>query len=94
MFLTILLYIFGKAISKKERNVSFSFVIGYVVYSFLVAIVGIPVQLMNLPWIVFSVYMGILWCAIIVVIVYAAKKKNKKYTFNVRVYIKKIIFCT
>lgn len=92
MFLTILLYMFGKAISKKERNVSFSFVIGYVVYSFLVAIVGIPVQLMNLPWIVFSVYMGILWCAIIVVIVYAAKKKNKKYTFNVRVYIKENYF--
>lgn len=92
MLFTILLYMFGRAISKKERNVSFSFVIGYVVYSFLVAIVGIPVQLMNLPWMIFSVYMGILWCAIIVVIIYAAKKKNKKYTFNVRAYIKENYF--
>ncbi len=56
---TLMLYTFGKVI-KRDQKVSREFNWGYIVYSMLIAVVGMPMQILNLPWIVFGVYVGML----------------------------------
>lgn len=55
----------GICITKKKGEYSYSFIVGYIVYSFLVAIGGIPIQIFNGPWMAFFWYM----CAIGILLV-------------------------
>lgn len=85
---TVMLYMFGKAVSREEKSVSGNFISGYLVYSFFVATGAIPMQLADLPWMVFAVYMGVLWIGIAGVILYTAKKKKFGfYSIRVKEYI-------
>ncbi|WP_270600612.1 DUF6077 domain-containing protein [Faecalicoccus pleomorphus] len=71
----IVFQLFGICICKNKKSFSYSFVIGYLVYSFLVAIAGIPIQILNLPWMTFFWYMIFLIIAIVFYILYSFKKK-------------------
>jgi hypothetical protein len=51
------MYLFGGAIVDKEESIPYKFLAGYCGYSFLVACGGIPVQVLNLSWSVFYIYM-------------------------------------
>ena len=85
---TVMLYLFGKAVDREEKSVSGNFITGYLLYSFFVAAGAIPMQLANLPWMLFAVYMGILWVGIVGVILYTAKKKKfRLYSIRVKEYI-------
>lgn len=53
---TVMLYMFGKAVSREEKSVSGNFISGYLVYSFFVAYGSNSVQLADLPWMVIAVY--------------------------------------
>lgn len=72
----LILYMFGKSIEREEKSVSNGLISGYLVYSFLVAIGGIIMQLLNSPWIIFEIYMGIIWLGIIVFVLCKRKKVN------------------
>ncbi len=84
---TILLYGFGNVLSPK-KNHSYKLVMGYIVYSFFVALGGIPLQLLNAPWIAFAVYMGLVWILILSVIIWRQVKGGIKiYEFHFKEYI-------
>ena len=72
----------GIAITKRESHYSYSFVIGYIVYSFLVAVVGIPIQLLELPWHIFFYYMIGLWVVLIVYIVIRFIHRHLSFSFS------------
>ncbi|WP_273401785.1 DUF6077 domain-containing protein [Traorella massiliensis] len=76
VFLAVLFQLFGICITKNKKSFSYSFIIGYIVYSFLIAIVGIPIQILNLPWKVFFFYMIFLLVGILIFISYNIYKKN------------------
>ena len=44
---TLLLIVFGNAINRKNKSISENLITGYLVYSFCVAIIGIPLQVLN-----------------------------------------------
>ena len=73
---TLLLIVFGNAINRKNKSISENLITGYLVYSFCVAIIGIPLQVLNVPWIVFGVCMGVLWIGIGLYILYRRKYNN------------------
>lgn len=76
-FLSAFLFqIFGICLTKNKKSYAYSFVIGYIIYSFLVAIVGIPIQIFNLPWVVFFVYMIILLLGVLLYIGITIRKKE------------------
>lgn len=71
----VVFQLFGICLCKNKKSFSYSFIIGYLVYSFLVAIAGIPIQILNLPWMTFFWYMIFLLATIIFYIAYCFKKK-------------------
>lgn len=75
---TLMLYTFGKVIKRDSKSFSESLIWGYIVYSMLIAVVGMPMQILNLPWIVFGVYVGMLWGGIFAYIIYGIKYKKVK----------------
>ena len=84
---TVLLYGFGNVLAP-QKNHSYKLVIGYLVYSFFVALGGIPLQLLNAPWICFAAYMGLVWTFIVAVIVLGQVKfRIKIYDFHLKEYI-------
>lgn len=68
LFSAISFQLFGICILKNQKSYSFSFIIGYIFYSFLVAIGGIPIQILNLPWMTFYWYMIIILIGIVIFI--------------------------
>ena len=75
---TLMLYTFGKVIKRDSKSFSESLSWGYIVYSMLIAVVGMPMQILNLPWIVFGVSVGMLWGGIFAYIIYGIKYKKVK----------------
>lgn len=76
-FLSAFLFqLFGICLTKNKKSYAYSFVIGYIIYSFLVAVIGIPIQIFNLPWMVFFVYMIILLLGILLYIGITLRKKE------------------
>lgn len=67
-------FLFGAAISKKNNSVPKNFIIGYIVFAALLAIVGIPVQLLALRWEIFAIYLLLIIMCILIFIVYRLKK--------------------
>lgn len=75
-FITIIMFqLLGMCVSKKKDHDSYSFLLGFVIYSTLVFIGGLPIQLLHLPWKVFFIYMLVLWLGILLYIVYHIYKK-------------------
>lgn len=81
IFLYSLIQLFGTCLTKKENNYSYNFVFGYTVYSFMIAIVGIPLQFLNLSWNIFFWYMILLIGGMIIFCIYSIL--NKKIVITV-----------
>ena len=74
--LAIIFQLFGICLTKNKKSYSYSFIVGYIIYSFFVAVVGIPIQFLNLPWKFFFIYMILLLMAIIIYIIYHLYNKK------------------
>lgn len=85
---TALLYLTGRAAAGKEKSESYAMTTGYLIYSVPVAAGGMLVQLTNLPWIMFAVWMAVIWLALTGYILYTGKKSPGVYRFNLWGYIK------
>lgn len=84
LFSAILFQLFGIALCKNKKTYAYSFVIGYLCYSFLVAVGGIPIQILNLPWMTFFWYMIFILVTIIGYIIFSFYTKKvvlKKHDF-------------
>lgn len=78
---TVLLHGIGKFLCKKTKSTSFYFVTGYLAYSFMVAVAGIVVQMLNMPWNAFAIFMAILWIVILAALA-AGINKNQKISWK------------
>jgi hypothetical protein len=67
----------GKFLCKKTKSTSFYFVTGYLAYSFTVAVAGIVIQILNMPWNVFAIFMAILWFVILAALIVGRNKSQK-----------------
>lgn len=86
-FFTLFLSAIGNCICKK-KSFSESLVSGYIYYSFGIAIAGIGVQILNLPWHVFAVLMNAWWMFLLIFCIYLHIKKNRKIIsiYNIKEY--------
>ena len=73
---SLLLYTLGTAVIKNTENSAYNFIIGYIIYSFLVAVGGVGVQILKLPYIVFFIYMLLLLLGILIFSLKCIKKEN------------------
>lgn len=62
----------------KNRSFSLNLILGYVVYTFIQAIGGITVQILQLPWLCFFWYMILILIAITTYIIYNKRKESSK----------------
>lgn len=77
---TIMLCVFGMTLLEGKKSVPFCFAAGYLVYSFFVAVGGIAIQLVNLPWKIFAFYMAVLWVGIFIFCGFERKRVREKKT--------------
>ena len=84
---TWLLFAFGNALVPQKKSQSFKFVTAYLTYSLFVAVGGIIVQLLDLPWIVFAVYMGIVLLSVLLVVLLAKRKRGRLFSCSLKEYI-------
>lgn len=75
LLLVALLTFVGRQLFGCEQF-SQSFVLGYVSYSFPIATAGIIIQFLNLPWLVFAIFLGIEWIVLIIASIFTLKKRN------------------
>lgn len=73
----------GRVFNKGEKSLSTDLVTGYIVYSLAVAVVGIILQLLDVPWIIFAIYLGAVWLIILLVVV-CSVKKNASYFLSIQ----------
>ena len=52
----LIMYIIGISATNNKKSYPYCFIIGYLIYSFFIAIGGIPIQILNLDWNIFFVY--------------------------------------
>ena len=78
IFYVLFMYLIGSAFYKKEGSYPSHFIVGYLIFSFFVAIGGIPIQILNLPWLVFVGYMIIVYVGLAVWSIRRLEKANKK----------------
>lgn len=71
---SVFLYILGSVIILEEKKYSFKFVIGYIIYSFFVSVFGILVQVLQMSWSIFEIYMIILLLTLFIFCIYRIKK--------------------
>lgn len=76
MIFVVVLYALGTAIVKTYESMSCNFLVGYLAYSFLVAIGGIIIQVVNAPWLSFAIYMIVIWISILSFIFYSFIKRK------------------
>ncbi|MDD8048024.1 MAG: DUF6077 domain-containing protein [Thomasclavelia sp.] len=68
------LYTLGSAISIHHESFAHRFIVGYVIYSFFVAIGGIPMRLLNASWMTFVYYMIFLIILLFIISIRLIKK--------------------
>lgn len=78
IFYVLFMYLIGSAFYNKEGSYPSHFIVGYLIFSFFVAIGGIPIQILNLPWLVFVGYMIIVYVLLAVWSIRRLDKVNKK----------------
>lgn len=82
MVFTLMLLAVGKQLCKKA-TFSESLIWGYLCYSFPVAVGGMIVQIFDLPWICFTVFMAALWIVFIVLLVISTRKEPLVLSKNI-----------
>lgn len=71
----IFLYLLGNSFASSDEENSVKFILGYLYYSFFVAIGGIVIQILNLSWSIFSIYMTLLLFGVCIAIFISSKHK-------------------
>ena len=51
----VFMYVLGSAINSKKTDFSNRLVSGFIIYYFFVAIVGVPIQVLRLPYVIFYI---------------------------------------
>ena len=82
----MLMYMIGSLISR-EKSGPTRIAFGYIIYSAIIGIFGIAVQVLNLPWILFFVFMCLIWLAVIVCNIYLYRKNQ--FQFELKNFISK-----
>lgn len=72
----IFLHVIGRAVTAGAKSDSYSLAAGYLVYSFPIAAGGMIIQIANIPWGVFAVFVVLLWCVLLGFSIYKMKKEN------------------
>lgn len=89
LFSVVQYQLLGMCLVKKE-SYSYSFIIGFITYSFFVTILSLFVKIFNLPWKVFFYGMILIWAFITLLIAYNIKNKALVISKeNIIFYIKK-----
>ncbi|MGF0101174.1 DUF6077 domain-containing protein [Bariatricus sp. SGI.019] len=83
----LVLYAFGNILIKNDESQAVKFIVGYLVYSFFVAVGGIIIQLLNLAWIIFSIYLMIILVGMFLGIWKFKKKQGKIINCSIKEYI-------
>lgn len=81
------IYAMGNVLIPEKEAQSVKFVAGYLVYSFWVAIGGIFIQLLNIKWNIFAIYMCILIIGMIAIIIYRKRKHGVIFTTSLKEYL-------
>ena len=74
LFFIFFLYIIGTANVSKSKCFAYRILIGYLIYELFVAIVGIPIQLLDIPWLYFMYYLILLALGLMFYSLYRIKK--------------------
>ncbi len=53
------MYFIGGAATNKQGSYPYQFIVGYLIYSFVLGLGGMFIQILNLPWALFAIYMVI-----------------------------------
>lgn len=86
-------YLIGTALLPKSKSAPKRFVVGYICFAAIIAIGGIPIQLLNLTWNMFFIYFLVITIFFIVFSVYRIyKKKIKLFNGNFYGFIKQYWF--
>lgn len=67
-------FIVGSAYTKGQQDESYSFVSGYLIFAFFIALGGIPVQLLNINWWIFAIYLILLILFLLGLSIYRIRK--------------------
>lgn len=68
------LYLIGTAWVSNSKCIAYRILIGYLLYEFLIAIVGIPLQLLDVTWKYFMYYVVILIITLLIISLVRIKK--------------------
>ena len=91
--LIIFFYCLGSVIVSEKNSIPYRFICGYLFYSFIIAIGGIIIQLLNLSWYLFFGYTILTVIALLIFIVYRSKKeKIRLFPIGVKEFLKKYWF--
>ena len=63
------LVVLGRAVNNGKQTLSADLITGYCIYSVVIAVGGIILQLLNVRWIIFALYVMVLWLIIFAFIV-------------------------
>lgn len=86
-------YCLGSVIVSEENSLPYRFICGYLFYSFIIAIGGIVIQLLNLSWYLFFWYTILIIIALLIFILYRSKKeKIKIFLIGIKEFLKKYWF--
>ena len=91
----LFLYIIGSSILKNDSE-PYRFLVGYIVYSVLIGIGGIIVQILNTSWNVFLCYFILVFLMLLIFSFYRIKKENiKLFPRNFKEFLKSywFLFC-
>lgn len=85
-------YFFGAAILKENKSMPKNILVGYVIFAALLAVVGIPIQLLGLKWEIFAIYLIVTVIAIISYSIFRIRKYNIFKNFNMCILLKNYWF--
>lgn len=74
LFFIFFLYIVGTANVSTSKCFAYRILIGYLIYEFFVAIVGIPIQLLDIPWKYFMYYLILLALGLMIYSLFRIKR--------------------
>lgn len=88
-----LMYIFGTALISNDETAPKRFVVGYISFAAIIAVVGIPIQLLALSWKIFMCFLCILIIGTLIFSIYNIYKQKKQLFYgNLKEFIKKYWF--
>ena len=90
LFLATIIFFMGIGLSvdkNRDKEISYKFILGYIVYTFFAAIPGMIVQILGLPWLFYCVYLVFLWIGFIIFVL-CRYKTNKLQKISLADYVK------